>query len=74
MTFLTPDEPPIRKPQVIHRRVIGKETHFIKKWSNGDLSIEGFYNPEEAKNHNINVPDYFFWIDQECADETIKKP
>lgn len=60
------------KPQVILRIEDEHGIHFIKKWSNGQLSIEG-HTEEAAKSHNANTPSYFFPIDEETAIDEFRK-
>ena len=58
------------KPQVILKTEDEYGVHFIKKWPWG-LAIEG-HTPEAALSHNMNVPNYFFTIDEEYAKEQFR--
>lgn len=61
-----------RKPQVILRLQDEYGVHLIKKWPLGYMTIEG-HAPERATNHNMNVPEYCFPVDDAWATELFKE-
>lgn len=61
-----------KKPQVILRIQDEHGIHLVKKWPNNSMSIEG-HTAERAVNHNINVPSYFFPVDEAWAKELFKE-
>lgn len=61
-----------RKPQVILRLQDKHGIHLVKKWHDNTLTIEG-RTVERAANHNVNVPEYFFPVDDAWAAELFKE-
>lgn len=63
----------VMKPQVLLRYQDNYGVHFIKKWHDNGLTMEG-HTPEKATSHNANVPCYFFPIDDDyCSQEFSKQ-
>ena len=62
----------IRKPQVILRLQDDYGVHLMKRWPDGTLSIEG-HTSERAASHNMNIPSYFFPVDDEMAAELFRE-
>lgn len=50
------------KPQILLRLRDESGFHFVKRWSDGALTVEGHATEEAARSHNASVPEYFLPI------------
>lgn len=60
------------KAQIILKFQDENGIHFIKKWREKYLSIEG-HSVDRAKQHNLNTPAYFFPITEEDCERIFKE-